>query len=268
MIRFDYYEEACSEVKESFLKYKEEDVKSYVDGISYFTKLITEGDFDEAEEKLKILNLPSHIRAILHALQTTFGADKEIRESKKRFIDIDPSLSGHARKRDFSVVTNQSKHLIFALESKPERDKGGSNGDAIKMARYMKDTLDSIESEGFNNVVIAGMITSGACCSCYLMEHKYDYIYTFYKQSSFYIPIDYHDMYRINAIFPIMNQLKNVLQETIVELSTLKHEKINQSSLKKLKTYHTPTQLPGSRVKKVNLNKMAIKYAKRRLQFN
>lgn len=39
MIRFDYYEEACSEVKESFLKYKEKDVKSHVDGIFHFTKV-------------------------------------------------------------------------------------------------------------------------------------------------------------------------------------------------------------------------------------
>ncbi|KAI9276255.1 hypothetical protein BY458DRAFT_506118 [Sporodiniella umbellata] len=295
---------ACSEVKESFLKYKEKDVKSHVDGIFHFTKLITEGDFDEAEDELNVSNLPSHIKAILYRFKqtyckgysikslnesttlkdgifpflenyfpnnkryTTFGADKEIRESKKRFTDIDPSLNRNVRKGDFSIVTNQSKHLIFALESKPERNKGRSNGDVIKMARYMKDTLDSIESEGFNNVVIAGMITSGVFCSCYLMEHKYDYIYTFYKQSSFYIPIDYRDMFRINAIFPIMNQLKNVLQETIVELSTLKHERNNPSSLKKLKTYHSPTQLPGSRVKRVYLNTTAAKYAKRRLQFN
>lgn len=177
---------------------------------------------------------------------TAFDADKGIRESKKRFIDIDLSLSRHTRKGDFSVVTYQPKHLIFALESRPERNKGRSNGDVIKMARYMKDTLDSIESGGFNNVAIAAMITSRVCCSCYLMEHKYDYIYTLYKQSSFYIPIDYHDIFRINATFSIMNQLKNVLQETIVELSTLKHERNNPSNLKKLKTYHSPAQLPDS----------------------
>lgn len=98
----------------------------------------------------------------------------------------------------------------------------------------MKDTIDSIESEGFNNVIIAGMITSGAYCSCYLMEHKYDYIYTLCKLSSFYIPISYQDMFRINGIFPIMNQLKNILQKTIAELCMLRHERENPTSLKKL----------------------------------
>ncbi|RCH84573.1 hypothetical protein CU097_009073 [Rhizopus azygosporus] len=67
-IRFDYYEEACSEVKGIYLKYKEKDVKPHVDDIFHFTKLITEEDFDEAEDKLNVSNLPSHIEAILYAL--------------------------------------------------------------------------------------------------------------------------------------------------------------------------------------------------------
>jgi hypothetical protein len=137
--------------------------------------------------------------------------------------------------------------------------KGQSKGDLIKIARYMKDTLDSIQSEGLNNVIVAGIITSGVCCSCYLMENKYDY--------NIYIPIDYYDMFRINTTFPIMNQLKNILQEKTVELSTLKHERNNSLSLKKPKIYHSPTQLPGSRVKKVNLKTTAAKRAKRKLQF-
>lgn len=38
-IRFDYYEEACSEVKGIYLKYKEKDVKPHVDDIFHFTKV-------------------------------------------------------------------------------------------------------------------------------------------------------------------------------------------------------------------------------------
>lgn len=72
----------------------------------------------------------------------------------------------------------------------------------------------------------------------------------------------------LGSIFPLMNQLKNVLQETIIELSTLKRDRYNQSSLKKLKTYHSPVQLPGSRVKKVHLDTDAANYAGRRLRFD
>lgn len=77
-IRFDYYEEACSEVKESYLKYKEKDDKSHVDGIFHFTKLITEGDFDEAKDKLNESKLPSHIKAILYAFKQTYTTPHDV----------------------------------------------------------------------------------------------------------------------------------------------------------------------------------------------
>lgn len=109
------------------------------------------------------------------------------------------------------------------------------------------------------------MITSGVCCTTYLMEYKYDYIYTLHRHSSFYIPVNYHDMCRINTTFPLMNQLKNILQETITGLSTLEHGRSSISNLKKLKTYHSPTQVPASRVKSVNFNTLRAKSARRKL---
>ncbi|KAL0142782.1 hypothetical protein V8B55DRAFT_1471333 [Mucor lusitanicus] len=79
--------------------------------------------------------------------------------------------------------------------------------------------------------------------------------------------MDHHDMHRINGVFPILSQLKSVLQQTIVELNTLQHERSNPPKLKRLKTYHTPTQLPNSRVKKVDIRSPGAKHAKRKLQF-
>ncbi|CEP09718.1 hypothetical protein [Parasitella parasitica] len=67
--------EACSEVRESKSKYKDKDFKSHVEDIFHFTKLITEGDFDEAEDKLNVLDLPSHIKTILYALLVPKFAD-------------------------------------------------------------------------------------------------------------------------------------------------------------------------------------------------
>ncbi|GAN02200.1 hypothetical protein MAM1_0018c01641 [Mucor ambiguus] len=261
IVLFNCYEEACNEIKERYLKYKDKDAESHSQDIFRFTQLIAQEDFAEAENQLNASNLPNHIKAILYTFKqtyckgytienhnesttvkdgilpflenyfcnskryTTFGADKEITESRERFTDIDPSLTDNACKGDFSIVTNLAKHLIFSLEAKSERNRGGSKADLIKMARYMKDTLDAIQNDGFNDVAIAGMLTSGVSCSSYIMERKSDYIYRLYKQSKFYIPMDYNDMYRINGIFPLMSQLKNVLQETIAELGTLQHER-------------------------------------------
>jgi hypothetical protein len=65
---------------------------------------------------------------------TTYGADKGIKESKRRFTEMDPSLTSQVRKGDFSIIANQSNHLIFALESKSEDTKGKSKGDVIKIS--------------------------------------------------------------------------------------------------------------------------------------
>ncbi|KAK4518277.1 uncharacterized protein ATC70_001629 [Mucor velutinosus] len=283
MIPFVQYEEACSEMKANYQKYSAQSANIYSDEIFLFTKLMVQGDFDQAESILDALSLPNYIKTILYAMKqtyckgysienvnentamkdgifpflenyfpnskryTTFGADKHIQESKKRFTDMDPSLTDNVRKGDFSIVSNRSKHLIFALESKSERNKGRSTGDLLKMARYMKDTLDAISNEGFADVALAGMVTSGQGCFC--------------------VPVDYHDMYRINGIFPLMDQLKSALQQTIDELCTLEHDRSHPTQLKRLKTYHTPVQLSNTRVKKVNLNTPAAQRAKRKLHF-
>lgn len=92
---------------------------------------------------------------------TGFGADKIISDSKRRFLEVDPSLGTHVKKADFSIVTNKSAHLLFALEAKPCKEETQSKGDLTKMARYIKDTIDSIASEGRKDVAIFGMIDSG-----------------------------------------------------------------------------------------------------------
>ncbi|KAI8051857.1 hypothetical protein BDF21DRAFT_404370 [Thamnidium elegans] len=185
---------------------------------------------------------------------TAFGADKDIPESRKRFIAMDPSLSGHVRKADFSIVSNSSNHLILALESKSVKSQNKSANDLIKMARYMKDTIDDIESDEFKTVSIIGIIASGKTISTYVMTHSHDYLYYFYKLAKTYIPTDYHDMCRIIPIFSVLEQLKNIVTETSDILSTPPHNRATENNLKKLKTYHTPIIIPKERIKRVNLN--------------
>lgn len=101
---------------------------------------------------------------------------------------MNPSLVEQVKKADFSVIINHSGHLVFAVESKSERTKSKSKGDLTKMARYLKDTLDSIEADEFKEAAIAGMITSGVMSLVYVLEHRHDYVYTLFRQDCLYSP--------------------------------------------------------------------------------
>ncbi|KAK4516068.1 uncharacterized protein ATC70_011029 [Mucor velutinosus] len=304
MVDEDVYEEACQDMDERYRQYEETE-ETYSHCVMQFAKLMSKGRYCKAEEAINESSVPSHVKATLYSLKrtygvgyntetlnestgvkdgilpfldnlfpnckkyTTYGADKGIEDSRKRFIEMDPSLQDHVRKADFSVVSNRSSHLILAVESKSERTRNKSKGDVTKMARYMKDTIDSIQRHGFQQVPIAGLITSGACCSVYIMSHQHDYLYTMFRQGRFYMPLNHHDMFRIGSIFSILQHLKKILEPTIHELSLLKDNKgpENLMALKHLKTYHTPIKTQGERIKKVNLSSLGIQHASRKLQF-
>lgn len=178
---------------------------------------------------------------------------------------MDSSLNDHVRKADFSIVSTLSSHMVFALEAKSEKCKDKSKGDLIKMARYMKDILDSTAMEGYQKVCIVGSISSGASVKSFIMEQSHDYLYTLYKQGEYYIPLNHYDMFRIMPIFSILEQQKNIVLQSIQELSQLQHERNAPAPLKRLKPYHTPVRLP--KVKKVILNTAAAREANRKLCF-
>lgn len=196
---------------------------------------------------------------------TSHGAEQAIKESKRRFSELDPSLKSNVRKGDYSIITNKSNHSIFVVEAKSEKCKKQSTDDMVKMARYMKDTLDCIEDDGYGQVTVCGLISSGVTCSIYAMQHNYDFIYTLYKLKCFHLPVDYHDMYRINSIFGAFESLKRIILDTTNVLSTLAFDQGDITQCKKVKTYHTPTEISKERFKKINVNTPAAQRARRRL---
>lgn len=83
------------------------------------------------------------------------------------------------------------------------------------------------------------------------------------------MPIDHYDMNRILSIFPVIAQLRNIIQASILELSWIKTEQNRPVTLKKLKAYHTLIQTQEARIKKVNLNSVAAQQAAvRKLHFD
>ncbi|KAG2229639.1 hypothetical protein BDF21DRAFT_498372 [Thamnidium elegans] len=289
IVKEDVYEEACNVVESFFNKFSNTNNEPYLDYIFNFCMYMTKGKFEDAENYINSSSLPYYIKSILFSLKFRYSKcystdlvneSTAVKDSivplldsyfpntkkitRKRSIDMDPSLSKHVRKADFSIVSNSSNHLILALETKSIKSQNKSANDLTNMARYMKDTIDDIESDGFKTVSIIGIIASGNTISTYIMTHSHDYLYYFYKLAKNYIATDYHDMCRIIPIFSVFDQLKNIVTETSNILSTLPHNRTTENNLKKLKTYRTPKE----RIKRVNLNTDDARRTKRRLHFD
>lgn len=77
-----------------------------------------------------------------------------IRDSAKRFTELDPSLNICDICADFSVVSNKAKHLLLSLEAKSNKAKGVN--DLIKLCRELKDTIKAVNSEERSAVVLCG----------------------------------------------------------------------------------------------------------------
>ncbi|CEP18334.1 hypothetical protein [Parasitella parasitica] len=181
---------------------------------------------------------------------TTFAADKEIVQSNQRFAKMDPSLVDHVKKADYSIVHNTTKYTLLTLEAKSCKQKYKSATDLIKIGKYLKDTIDAAEKEGFADLRLVGLIASGDHVDVYIIAHDHDYIYTLYRLDTFHIPIDYTDIHRCIPAISIMPKLKNIVLSSIDVLNKPK-KNLQTAALLHLETYHTPVALPGQKVKRV-----------------
>ncbi|KAL0140134.1 hypothetical protein V8B55DRAFT_1504444, partial [Mucor lusitanicus] len=112
---------------------------------------------------------------------TTYAADKEIAESSIRFTAIDPSLQKHAKKADYSVVHNPTKFALLTVEAKSCQNQSKSSSDVVKIGKYLKDLLDAAEAKGYQGLQLLGLVSRGDQINVYVVEHKYDCIYTMFK---------------------------------------------------------------------------------------
>ncbi|GAN03945.1 hypothetical protein MAM1_0051c03401 [Mucor ambiguus] len=179
---------------------------------------------------------------------TTYAADKEIKESSNRFMAIDPSLTKHSKKADYSVVHNATKYTLLTVEAKSCQQQSKSSSDLIKIGKYLKDVLEAAKKKGYQGLQLIGVVSSGEHINIYVLEHNYDYIYTLFKLDTIHIPVNYTNIHSVMPAFQIMPKLKNIVDANIDKLN--KPDK-SISPLQHIETYHTPMALPGQRAKRL-----------------
>ncbi|CAO3614028.1 unnamed protein product [Mucor hiemalis] len=122
-ICFDRYEEACNEVKERYSKYEEDDIKSNVDEVYQFSKSMSKGNFNQAEDEVNASKLPSHIKAILYSFKQTYCKGytiKTVNESTTVKDGIFPFLENYLpnSKRYTTFGTEQRNHVHHVNKNK------------------------------------------------------------------------------------------------------------------------------------------------------
>lgn len=191
---------------------------------------------------------------------TTYAADKEIKESAHRFVSMDPSLQKHAKKADYSVVHNQTKYALLAVEAKSCQNHAST--DLVKTGKYLKDLIDTAEAKGYQRLRLLGLVSRGEHISIYVVEHSHDFVYTMFKLDTLHIPVKYTDIHRALPAFEVLPRLKLIVDSNVDIINNPKQPSV----LKRIHTYHTPIALPGQRVKRLhNKDSAEFKAARRRL---
>ncbi|KAL9537964.1 hypothetical protein MBANPS3_011314 [Mucor bainieri] len=149
-------------------------------------------------------------------LTKSLGADSMIKDSAKRFLELDPSLTTSGKRADFSVVSTKSQHVILSLEAKSNKTKGVN--DLIKLLRELKDTMVSIEEGGRSDVVLCGILMRGSGCDVYAFDHKYDGLYRAILLKTIYMPTSCYDMHRVQSIIPLFQKLALIVESSALVL--------------------------------------------------
>ncbi|KAL9543188.1 hypothetical protein MBANPS3_008240, partial [Mucor bainieri] len=199
-------------------------------------------------------------------LKRCLGADCMIRSSSKRYRDMDPSLSTHGKRADFSIVSVRDEHLLLALEAK--RIGASKSGDFIKIAKELKDSLKGIGLDGYTDVAVVGLLLEGHTCKVFVMDHVYDFMYRMVLIDKWYLPQDRYNMSCVQSILSTMRSLKSLtdtMARTLNKPSTLVEDEDNHLPLNMM-SFHTPTNI---RIEELGIHPddPKVKNARRKLDF-
>ncbi|KAG0185108.1 hypothetical protein DFQ28_009933, partial [Apophysomyces sp. BC1034] len=108
--------------------------------------------------------------------------------------------------------------------------------DVVRMAKYLKDESQHAEKAGYQGLKLVGIISKGDALDTYVIEHKYDYIFTLYKLGSIHTAVDRNDFYRVIPMFRHMQIIQGVVNSSIDILCKLDKQRC---ALKHVATYYT-----------------------------
>ncbi|CAO3642587.1 unnamed protein product [Mucor fragilis] len=199
-------------------------------------------------------------------LKKCLGADCMIRSSSKRFRDMDPSLSSHGKRADYSIVSARDEYLLLALEAK--RIGANKSGDFLKLAKELKDSLKDIGFAGYVDVAVVGLLLEGYRCKVFVMDHIYDFMYRMVLIDKWYLPQDRYNMSCVQSIVSTMHNLKSITDQSARALNKPSaHDQDEDDDLPlNVMSFHTPTIICTKKLD-IHPDDSKVKNARRKLDF-
>lgn len=191
----------------------------------------------------------------------SLGADNQVPSSSSRFTNIDPSLVNHGKRTDFSVVSHREKHLLLALEAK--RVGRTVSGDFMKLAKELKESLKEINTSGYKDAPVVGLLMKGCALEYWVMDHCFDGIYRMVLVDRITFG---RDRYHLSGLFDIFANFKKM---KIVASSS--GRKVNrphpddEDLPANMVTMHTPIVIDRTKKLKLNPRDPAVSHARRKL---
>ncbi|KAI7856005.1 hypothetical protein BDC45DRAFT_70134 [Circinella umbellata] len=139
------------------------------------------------------------------------------RRSKHSEEDKKKGKKKIGRFADLSMIYDYGdcpKQGLVVVEIKPPmKTLDGSRPDFVKIANEMKDSMDKMVKDGYDDdeITILGVLVEGFTCTLFIMDLVYKAIYRMIPLSVFYLPRSHHDYSVLPATFESMITLKKYM---------------------------------------------------------
>jgi hypothetical protein len=192
------------------------------------------------------------------------GADNMADCSSSRFIKMDPSLVDYGKRTDFTVVSQCENHLLLSLEAK--RVGRTISGDFIKLAKELKDSLKEINSSGYKNTPVVGLLMKGSLCEVYVMDHEFDGLYRMILVDKAYLPRDIYDIVNFKSAIAAFKKMNLVVSFSARTVNRPRPD--GKDLLDNMMSIRTPIKVDRNKRLKLNEQNFKVKNATRKLFVN
>ncbi|KAG2219319.1 hypothetical protein INT45_003141 [Circinella minor] len=143
-------------------------------------------------------------------LPFTKETDKTIRKGTDGQAQGSKDLKFSDLSINFKYGTMPEQGLVITEIKPPAKVKSGSRPDLVKLGNEMKDAIDKIVIDGFDNkdISVLGILIEGFRCTLFGMDLTYQATYRLVPISVFFIPQDRHDFARLPNCFSAISTMR------------------------------------------------------------